>query len=139
MTITVNDKELELNFGIEFVHRLDAVGAEKMGKDVADNVGFGCGLTYCVPYILAGDYYILAVLLYTATWQMTKNRPKLVDIENYLDTVEDLDGFRDEVIEELKKSGACARMTNEMIKQMEETQAKVDEANPPKKGTKKSS
>lgn len=106
MILTINDIDYEIKFGIGFVRRLD----EKYYTKGVAGAQFGLGLESRLPLLLAGDTLVLAEFLYMGTAHLDK-RPKQADIDDFIDTVGDIDALFDEVVDELKKQNATRRKT----------------------------
>lgn len=100
MVIKINEKEYGVCFGIGFLRELD----EKYYYS-KNGMKFGASLELKIPLVLAGDTVTLSDILYAGTCT-EKSRPEQKDIDSFIDSIEDLDSFFDEVIEELKKSNA---------------------------------
>lgn len=110
MNITVNKKEVSLNFGIKFVRELDKINPVKSG-----DMDFGMSLTRTIPALQAGDPVAFADVLYSATFD-NKKRPSLNDIEDFLDNADEkeLDSLSKEVLENLYKSSVLKRAIQKM-------------------------
>ena len=104
MVININGKEYEIRFGIGFVRSLDK---KYFTKGVA-GTEFGVGLETRIPMLLAGDAVVLSELLYEGTCHL-KSRPSTKDVDEYIDSVDDIDAFFDDVLEELKKQNATRK------------------------------
>lgn len=120
MQINVNGKDIELNFGIRFTRELDG----KYNMIVAGK-RLGVGIEETIPRILIGDIQALEDVLYAATW-MEKKRPTLSEMDDFMDSVEDIDNLFDEVVEELKKQNATKKRAFNAVAGMETQEAEIN-------------
>lgn len=100
MQLTINDKTYEVKFGVKFVRAMD----EKYRLNT-NGVEFGAGLEATAGFLFNQKITTLADYLYYGTIT-EKPRPSQNDIDDYLDTVEDIEAVFDEVIAELEASNA---------------------------------
>ena len=56
------------------------------------------------------------------TARMEKERPTVQEIDDYIDSVEDIEGLFDEVVSELKKSNACKIKVRDMEERLKEAE-----------------
>lgn len=101
MVINIKDTDYEVKFGIGFVRELD----KKYFINNANGTPFGVGLETRLPLILINDPIALSEFLYTGTCT-EKKRPSQIDVDDYIDNVEDIEALFTEVIDELKKQNA---------------------------------
>lgn len=118
MTLDINGKECELNFGIGFIRDLD----KKYFVQSKSGMKFGNGLEIKVPLLLVGDVVTLAEFIHMGAARMDKRRPSMQEIDDFVDGVEDIDAVFSEVIDELKKSNACKRKFQDMEKELKEVE-----------------
>lgn len=118
MTLDINGKECELNFGIGFIRDLD----KKYFVQSKSGMKFGNGLEIKIPLLLVGDVVTLAEFIHMGTARMDKRRPSMQEIDDFIDRAEDIDAVFSEVIDELKKSNACKRKFQEMEKELKEVE-----------------
>ncbi|KMZ52336.1 phage protein [Dorea sp. D27] len=118
MTLDINGKECELNFGIGFIRDLD----KKYFVQSKSGMKFGNGLEIKIPLLLVGDVVTLAEFIHMGTARMDKRRPSMQEIDDFIDRAEDIDAVFSEVIDELKKSNACKRKLQEMEKELKEVE-----------------
>lgn len=118
MKLKIGDKEYTLNFGIGFVRELD----ENNYILSKNGVKFGTGLDTVLPMMLAGDYVKLSDCLYHATHAETA-RPTKAEVDAFVDTVENIENIRAEVIAELKKQRAAQELTEKYLKVFEKQKA----------------
>lgn len=118
MTLDINGKECELNFGIGFIRDLD----KKYFVQSKSGMKFGNGLEIKIPLLLVGDVVTLAEFIQMGTARMDKRRPSMQEIDDFIDGAEDIDAVFSEVIDELKKSNACKRKLQEMEKELKEVE-----------------
>lgn len=123
MNITVNGTDYKIRFGIGFVRAMD----EKYFVKTQTGIKFGMGLETKIPILLGGDPVTLAEFLYEGTCTEEK-RPSQEEIDDYLDTVEDMNALFDEVVEELKKQNATKMKTLQFEKDLKETEEKIRKA-----------
>lgn len=118
MQIAIKEKEYNVCFGIGFLRELDK-------KYFYERVGmkFGASMELKIPLLLAKDTVTLSDVLYAGTCT-EKSRPSQKDIDDYIDNLEDIDTFFDEVIEELKKSNATKLQVTKTLEILEEQQKK---------------
>ena len=100
MEIKINDKNVELNFGVAFVRELDKVAGMKVNGQ-----SFGFGLTKSLPALQAYDPAVLSDVLYCAAWA-NKPRPTQKAIDEIIDTDSDLEKVFDEVNKAIAESNA---------------------------------
>ncbi len=118
MTLDINGKVCELNFGIGFIRDLD----KKYFVQSKSGMKFGNGLEIKIPLLLVGDVVTLAEFIHMGTSRMDKHRPNMQEIDDFIDGAEDIDAVFSEVIDELKKSNACKRKLQEMEKELKEVE-----------------
>lgn len=118
MTLDINGKECELNFGIGFIRDLD----KKYFVQSKSGMKFGNGLEIKTPLLLVGDVVTLAEFIHMGTARMDKRRPSMQEIDDFIDRAEDIDEVFREVIDELKKSNACKRKFQDMEKELKEVE-----------------
>lgn len=100
MQLTIKDKTHQIKFGIKFVRELD-----KRHQMARDGIEFGAGLEITAPMLLTKKLTTLADYLYLGI-STESPRPSQKDIDDYLDSCEDIEALFDEVIEELEQSNA---------------------------------
>ncbi|TOZ07214.1 tail assembly chaperone [Leuconostoc pseudomesenteroides] len=102
MQVKINNKEVELKFGVKFVRELDKVA----GLDV-NGASFGMGLTKSIPALNTADPAILADVIYSATSTNKAFRPSQDDVDNFIDDYDgDLEKLFDDVIKEMSAANA---------------------------------
>ena len=108
MQIKVNNKDVNLNFGVRFIRELDRKNGMTLDiKGVEQN--FGMALTKAVPALRSYDVAVLADLLYCAAWD-NRERPSQSDIDAYLDDEKtNIDKLIDDITKELKSSNAAQK------------------------------
>lgn len=120
MQIEINGKEIDLNFGIRFTRELD----EKYNMIVAGKK-IGVGIEETIPRIIMGNVQALEDVLYAATW-MEKKRPTLSEMDDFMDSVEDIDLLFEEVLDELKKQNATKKRAFNAVAGMKTQEAEAD-------------
>lgn len=105
MVINIKNNDYEVRFGIAFVRALD----EKYYYEQSGlGTKFGTGMETLIPRLLLYDPVALSEFLYFGTCT-EKKRPSQMDVDAYVDQVEDIDALFDEVIQELKKQNATKK------------------------------
>ena len=103
MQLTINDKDYAFKFGLRFVRELD--------KQITTNengIEFGVGTAIKLAQLVnAKDLAALSDVLYVAN-QTETPRIKAVDLDEYIEAVDDVDGLVNEVVAELETSNATA-------------------------------
>ena len=98
MELTINDKKVELMFGVRFLRELDKIASvENSG------IKFGMGLSRSILGLRAYDAAVLADVLYAASY----GKVGQATIDNYLDNCEDLEKVFDDVMKEISESNAA--------------------------------
>ncbi|WP_270360398.1 tail assembly chaperone [Limosilactobacillus mucosae] len=98
MELTINDKKVELKFGVRFLRELDKIASvENSG------IKFGMGLSRSILGLRAYDAAVLADVLYAASY----GKVGQATIDNYLDNCENLEKIFDDVIKEISESNAA--------------------------------
>lgn len=121
MTLKINGKECRLNFGVGFIRELD----NKYFVQSKTGARFGSGLETKVPMLLSGDAVALAEFIHLGTARMEKDRPSLQEVDDYIDSTDDIEGLFEKVVEELKKSNACRVKVRQMENNMKEAEEKL--------------
>lgn len=102
MQVKINNKEVELKFGVKFVRELDKVA----GLDV-NGASFGMGLTKSIPALNTADPAVLADVIYSAASTNKAFRPSQDDVDNFIDDYDgDLEKLFDDVIKEMSAANA---------------------------------
>lgn len=91
MKITVNNKSVELHFGVRFVRELNRVSGME-----ANGVSLGMGLTKTLPALEAGDPVALSNVIYAAAYE---GYPQITqkDIDKYIENCESIEKLFSEV------------------------------------------
>ena len=102
MQVKINNKEVELKFGVKFVRELDKVA----GLDV-NGASFGMGLTKSIPALNTADPSVLADVIYSAASTNKAFRPSQDDVDNFIDDYDgDLEKLFDDVTKEMSAANA---------------------------------
>ena len=117
MLLNIRDKEYELNFGVGFLRELD-----KKYFVTRNGEKFGASMDLKIPLLLTGDIVTLSDILY-AGMHALKSRPNQSDIDKYIDEVEDVEAFLEEVFDELKKSNATKMQVTRILAALEAEKA----------------
>ena len=122
MQITVNEKLVELNFGIRFVRELD----KKYHITLDGGIRVGSGLENTVPLLMNGDILILEDVIQAAAWK-AESKLTQEELDDYLDSADDVDALFKSVLEELKNQNATRKKTLALVADLEE-RAKAEAA-----------
>ena len=97
MTITINKKDYELHFGLDFIAYLDK-------KYHINQEGFqlGQGMTYAVAQIEMGNPLILLDLIAAAT--ITGTKPKADEIKKFIEKEADIEALMNDFLSNFEKS-----------------------------------
>lgn len=102
MQVKINNKEVELKFGVKFVREMDKVA----GLDV-NGASFGMGLTKSIPALNTADPAVLADVIYSAASTNKAFRPSQDDVDNFIDDYDgDLEKLFDDVTKEMSSANA---------------------------------
>lgn len=100
MELTINDKKVQLNFGVRFVRELD-----KVAGMTVNGQSFGFGLTKSLTALQAYDPAVLSDVIYSAAYG-NKPRPTQNAIDDFIDNCTDLGKVFDEIQKEIDESNA---------------------------------
>lgn len=101
MELTINDKTYNFVFGVKFVRELD-----KQMPIEADGIKFGMGLaSKVVPELKTFNINTLARILYIAN-RTESPKVKQDEIDDFIDSHEDIEQLFDDVTKELSESNA---------------------------------
>ena len=119
MYLTLNNKEMELNFGIRFLREVD----KRTERTIVTNgyeQKFSEGLAYYLPQIMMGNPVALSTILDCALWK-NKGKYKPSDIDELLDNLseEDYENLFDSVLKELEESNGSKKLVVMMKKELE--------------------
>ena len=95
MILKINEKDVELKFGVRFVRELDKVGSFNMGM----------ALTKAIPALQAYDPVALSNVIYAASYGSTP-RPAMTEIDDFLDGYAKIEKLFDDVTKEMLKANA---------------------------------
>lgn len=114
-TLTINEREHELSFGIAFIRELD----KKFCSNV-NGMNFGAGVRSAVVYLLDGNPVILVDIIQAAT---ITNRSRLSekDIEKWLEEQDDLDVVFDDFLTCFKTSKLTKKTTMAIVEAVEQS------------------
>lgn len=108
MQVKINNKEVELKFGVKFVRELDKVA----GLDV-NGTSFGMGLTKSIPALNTADPAVLADVIYSAASTNKAFRPSQDDVDNFID---DYDGDLEKLFDDVTKAMSAANAIKVALK-----------------------
>lgn len=97
MKLTINKKDYELKFGLDFINFLD-----KKYYIEQDGFKLGQGLTYVVLQIELGNPLILLDLIMAAT--VTGAKLKMDDVKSFIETEADIDALLNEFLSKLEET-----------------------------------
>ena len=105
MHITINKKDVDLNFGVRFVRELDKIAGMSVNvQGIKQNFGFA--LPKVIPGLQGYDPAILSTVLYAAAYD-NDHRPSQREIDDFIDDPHtDIEKLFDEVLPEMKKANA---------------------------------
>lgn len=111
MELKINDKDIEIVFGIAFDRELDM-------KYKIEGTGliFGAGLDTVIPELLTENVGKLAEVIYHGTAHIKKGRPSGHQIDNFVETHENIDELFATVMAELSE----ANVSKKKVKQWKE-------------------
>ncbi len=104
MQLTINEKTVNVRFGVGFVRELD-----KKFPLEAKGVKLGMSLSMKIPEILGGDVASLSDVIYAGT-VLEKERPSQQEIDEFIDSHSNIETLFDEVLKELEESNAGKRI-----------------------------
>ena len=96
MNLTINGKEYELKFGLDFINHLD-----KKYFIEQNGLKIGQGLISVIAQIEIGNPAILLDLITAAT---LKGKPKVEEIKKFIENEADIEGLMVSFLSELEKS-----------------------------------
>lgn len=100
MQLKINGFDYELNFGVRFVRELDKIAGINKG-----GISFGLGLTKSLPALKAYDPAVLSDVIYAATIT-AKKRPTHDQVDDFIDSTEDLDKIFKQTYDEMGQANA---------------------------------
>lgn len=124
MQLTINGTDYELNFGLRFCREISKDKQQsKYGVDLR------IGIENAVTNLYTGDVLILPDLVKAATSHL-KKKPSDKDIEDFLDTYDDLGGLCDDFLSQLLEQSATKKKASEVynsLKKEKEKEKKEEE------------
>ena len=99
MQIKVNNKEIELKFGIKMIRELNNIAGMEF-----NGAPFGMAIAKVTPELKIGDPSALSDVIYAATSTVQMGRPSHDDVDEFLESQKDLEPIFDEVIKEMNKA-----------------------------------
>ena len=124
MQLTINGTDYELNFGLRFCREISKDKQQsKYGVDLR------IGIENAVTNLYTGDVLILPDLVKAATSHL-KKKPSDKDIEDFLDTYDDLGGLCDDFLSQLLEQSATKKKASEVYNSLkkEKEKGKKEEA-----------
>ena len=117
MNVTINNKNYDLYFGLDFINFLDK-------KYYIEQNGFklGQGLTYAIAQIELGNPLILLDLITAAT--VTGSKPNAEDMKKYIETEADIEVLMTDFLDSLEKSPTTRFTMKKLGLLMEQEKAK---------------
>lgn len=108
MQLTINGTDYELNFGLRFCRELS-----KDKQQSNRGIDLRIGIENAVTNLYTGDVLILPDLVKAATSHL-KKKPSDKDIEDFLDTYDDLGGLCEDFLSQLLEQSATKKKANEV-------------------------
>ena len=108
MQLTINGTDYELNFGLRFCRELS-----KDKHQSNRGIDLRIGIENAVTNLYTGDVLILPDLVKAATSHY-KKKPSDKDIEDFLDTYDDLGGLCEDFLSQLLEQSATKKKANEV-------------------------
>ena len=121
MVLEIKGKEYNVHFGLRFVRALDEKYYQQSGPNK-----FGMGLQVIVSGLYDHDTAMLSDVLYLGTIT-EKSRPGDKQVDEYVENHENIEKLFKEVLEELKKGNATKLKTNQIVADLDEAIAKIEE------------
>ena len=121
MIIKIKNKEHSVHFGMRFVRELDKAYFASSGA-----TKYGVGLNTRIPLLYDRDAVVLSDMLYLGTIT-EKSRPTKDQVDEYVENHENIEGLFLEVLEELKKGNTTKLKTNQLVAELDEALAKMEE------------
>ena len=100
MILEINDQEYSFKFGIRFLREMD-----KKYTIQQNGIPFGASMQMIAAKLLTGDITALMQVLTVAS-ETEKPKVKESELECYIEELDDIEKFLDDVMEELKNSNA---------------------------------
>ncbi len=116
MELTIKGNVYQFNFGMGFMREIN----KTLGKPLDGIPGKeeNIGMQYKIAGVISGDCEALVDVLYAAN----KGREPRVTrqlLDDYIDEVEDIEAFFDEVLDFLKRMNATKKITLNLLKEYE--------------------
>lgn len=108
MQLRINGTDYELNFGLRFCRELS-----KDKQQSNRGIDLRIGIENAVTNLYTGDVLILPDLVKAAT-SHHKKKPSDKDIEDFLDTYDDLGGLCEDFLSQLLEQSATKKKANEV-------------------------
>lgn len=120
MQLTINGTDYELNFGLRFCREISKDKQQsKYGVDLR------IGIENAVTNLYTGDVLILPDLVKAATSHL-KKKPSDKDIEDFLDTYDDLGGLCDDFLSQLLEQSATKKKATEVYNSLKKEAEKEE-------------
>lgn len=112
MQLVIKDKTFNVKFGVRFVRELD-----KAFPNEQNGMKFGMALATKIPELLGFDIAALSDIIYFGT--VTESpRPSQVDVDEYIENVEDIEKLFENVLDELRESNSGKLFMNQIDKEV---------------------
>ena len=98
MQIEIKGKKYNCIFGVKFIRELD-----KQHGVVRNDVNLGMGLTTLLPQLVSGNIVVLSDV---HSYHYGKSRPSKDEIDEFVETVDDIEALFDETLKYLEESNA---------------------------------
>lgn len=120
MQLTINDVDYELNFGLRFCREIS-----KDKKQSSHGVDLSIGIENAVSNLYVGDVLILPDLVKAATIHY-KKKPSDKEIEDFLDTHDDLGGLCEDFLSQLLEQSATKKKASEVYNALKKEREKEE-------------
>ena len=120
MQLTINGTDYELNFGLRFCRELS-----KDKQQSNHGIDLRIGIENAVTNLYTGDVLILPDLVKAATSHY-KKKPSDKDIEDFLDTYDDLGGLCEDFLSELLEQSATKKKASEVYNSLKKEKEKEE-------------
>lgn len=122
MNLEINGVDYELNFGLRFCREIS-----KDKKQSSHGIDLRIGIENAVTNLYVGDVLILLDLVKAATSHL-KKKPSEKEIEDFLDTYDDLGGLCDDFLSQLLEQSATKKKATEVYNSLKKEAEKEKKA-----------
>jgi len=104
MELKINNKDIEIVFGLAFNRELDSIH-----KVEGAGLKFGAGLDTTIPELLSGSVVALSETIYHGTAHIKQGRPSQHQIDKFIENHENLDDLTTLLLHELEESNVSKK------------------------------